>query len=97
MKLRALRLWNVKRFANRGVRLEGMGDGVNVLTAPNEEGKSTSFEALQAVFFAPHNSRSKPVNNLRPYSGGSPRIQVDVDIDGKAYRIDKQFIRAAKQ
>lgn len=96
MKLRALRLWNVKRFANRGVRLEGMGDGVNVLTAPNEEGKSTSFEALQAVFFAPHNSRSKPVNNLRPYSGGSPRIQVDVDIDGKAYRIDKQFYSGSK-
>lgn len=91
MKLRALRLWNVKRFANRGISLEGIGDGVNVLTAPNEEGKSTSFEALQAVFSTPYNSRSKPVQNLRPYSGGNPRIQVDVDIDGKVYRVDKQF------
>ena len=96
MKLRALRLWNVKRFANRGVSLEGIGDGVNVLTAPNEEGKSTSFEALQAVFFAPHNRTPTAVRNIRPYSGGSPRIQVDIEVSGKDYRIDKQFYSGGK-
>ena len=48
MRLRALRLHNVKRFAGRGIAIENIGDGVNVLTAANEFGKSTSFEALHA-------------------------------------------------
>lgn len=47
MKVSALRLYNVKRFANCGVAIEGIGDGVNMLCAANEFGKSTSFEALQ--------------------------------------------------
>ena len=53
MKISALRLFNVKRFADRGIAIEGIGDGVNVLCAANEFGKSTSFEALHALFFQP--------------------------------------------
>lgn len=44
--------FNVKRFAGRGVAIEGIGDGVNVLCAANEFGKSTSFEVLHALFFS---------------------------------------------
>ena len=51
MKIAAIRLFNVKRFAGRGVAIENIGNGVNVLTAANEFGKSTSFEALHALFF----------------------------------------------
>ena len=54
MKLTALRLHNVRRFAGRGVAVEGIGDGVNVLCAVNEFGKSTCFDALHALFFQPH-------------------------------------------
>ena len=28
MKLRALRLWNVRKFAGRGIAIENIGDGV---------------------------------------------------------------------
>ena len=44
MKLRALRLWNVKKFAGTGIAIENIGDDINVLAAPNEDGKSTCFE-----------------------------------------------------
>ncbi|MFK8251929.1 AAA family ATPase [Ancylobacter terrae] len=91
MKLLALRLFNVKRFAGRGVAIEGIGDGVNVLCAANEFGKSTSFEALHALFFQPHASTAGDVRNLRPYSGGNPLVEVDLATPAGTFRITKQF------
>lgn len=91
MKLRALRLWNVKKFAGTGIAIENIGDDINVLAAPNEDGKSTCFEALYAAFFSPHGSTAGQVKKLRPYSGGNPRIQVDVERIGELFRIDKTF------
>lgn len=91
MKLRALRLWNVRKFADRGVALENIGDGVNVLSAENEFGKSTSFDALHAVFFQPFSGMPKAIQMLRPYSGGSPQIEVDVETKEGNFRINKQY------
>ncbi|MBL8581687.1 MAG: AAA family ATPase [Rhizobiaceae bacterium] len=91
MKIGALRLFNVKRFAGRGVALEGIGDGVNVLCAANEFGKSTSFEALHALFFQPHSSTAGDVRNLRPYSGGNPLVEADIETAAGRFRITKQF------
>lgn len=91
MKLAALRFHNVKRFAGRGVAIEGIGDGVNVLCAANEFGKSTSFEALHGLFFQPHSSTAGDVRNLRPYSGGNPLIEADITVGDARYRISKQF------
>lgn len=91
MRITALRFHNVKRFAGRGVAIEGIGDGVNVLCAANEFGKSTSFEALHGLFFQPHSSTAGGVRNLRPYSGGNPLVEADVDLGDVRYRITKQF------
>lgn len=91
MKISALRLFNVKRFADSGVAIEGIDEGVNVLCAANEHGKSTSFEALHALFFQPHSSTGGDVRSLRPYSGGNPLIEVDITTDAGAFRITKQF------
>jgi len=93
MKLHALRLYNVKRFEGRGIAIEDIGDGVNVLCVPNETGKSTSFEALHALFFLPHSiTQRKEVQNLRPYSGGNPLIEVDIATTQGDFRIRKQFL-----
>lgn len=91
MKISALRLFNVKRFANRGVAIEGIGDGVNVLCAANEFGKSTSFEALHALFFQPHTGTPGDVQRLRPYSGGSPLVEADIATGEGRYRLTKQY------
>ncbi|QCK85677.1 DNA-binding protein [Phreatobacter aquaticus] len=92
MKISALRLHNVKRFAGRGVAIEGIGDGVNVLCAANEFGKSTSFEALHALFFQPHSGVPKEVRRLQPYSGGNPLVEADIVTAGGQFRLTKQFI-----
>ncbi len=91
MKLRALRLWNVRKFAGRGIAIENIVDGVNVLSAENEFGKSTSFDALHAAFFQPFSGTPKPVQKLRPYSGGSPQIEVDVETPQGQFRISKTY------
>jgi hypothetical protein len=91
LKITALRLFNVKRFAGRGIAIEGIGEGVNVLCAANEVGKSTSFEALHALFFQPHSGTPGDVQRLRPYSGGSPLVEADVLVDDAGFRITKQY------
>ncbi|RSV18706.1 DNA-binding protein [Sphingomonas sp. ABOLH] len=91
MKIDALRFHNVKRFGGRGVAIEGIGDGVNVLCAANEFGKSTSFEALHGLFFLPHSSTAGGVRNLRPYSGGNPLVETDIAVGGARYRLTKKF------
>ncbi|UJW76030.1 AAA family ATPase [Rhizobium sp. SL42] len=91
MKISALRLFNVKRFAGRGVAIEGIGDGVNVLCAANEFGKSTSFEALHALFFQPHSGTPGDVQRLRPYSGGNPLVEADITTGEGSFRITKQY------
>jgi DNA repair exonuclease SbcCD ATPase subunit len=91
LKILALRLFNVRRFAGRGVAIEGIGDGVNVLCAVNEFGKSTSFEALHALFFQPHSGTPGDVQRLRPYSGGNPIVETDVATGKGHFRITKQY------
>ncbi|WP_378946189.1 AAA family ATPase [Mesorhizobium sp. ANAO-SY3R2] len=91
MKISALRLFNVKRFAGRGVAIEGIGDGVNVLCAANEFGKSTSFEALHALFFQQHSGTPGDVQRLRPYSGGNPLLEADISTADGSFRITKQY------
>ena len=96
MRLRALRLWNVRRFAARGVAIEGIGDGVNVLSAPNEAGKSTCFDALHGLLFAKHSAQGGDVRGLRPHSGGSPRIEADLETAEGLFRVSKTYF-AGKQ
>jgi DNA repair exonuclease SbcCD ATPase subunit len=91
MKISALRLFNVKRFAGRGKAIEGIGDGVNVLCAANEFGKSTSFEALHALFFQRHSGTPDPVRRLRPYKGGNPLVEADIVTAEGRFRVAKQF------
>jgi len=92
MKISALRLHNVRRFAGKGVALENIRDGVNVFCAANEFGKSTSFEALHALFFQAHTSMAKDVKSLQPYSGGAPMVQADIETGTGRYRLTKRFL-----
>ncbi len=91
MKLTALRLFKVRRFQARGIAIEDIGDGVNVLSAANEYGKSTCFDALHALFFQPHTGTPNAVKVLRPYSGGSPIIEADIITDKGRFRLSKRF------
>lgn len=90
MKLRSITLENVRRFI-APVRIDGIADGVNVLSAPNEFGKSTVFDALRALFFVPHGSTKKEIKLLRPHAGGSPKVSVEVETAEGRFVISKTW------
>ena len=92
MKLRQLELTNVRRFAGQTASLGPFGDGLTTVTAENEAGKSTFFDALHALFFVPYGSSSQEAKNLQPYSGGAATIAAIVEIDGKDFRVEKSFV-----
>ena len=92
MKLRAIELNNVRRFTTP-VRIDGIGDGLNVLSEPNEFGKSTLFDALHAVFFKAHGSGDKEMKALRPHAGGAPEITVEVETAEGLFRISKRWFQ----
>lgn len=96
MKLRAIRLHNVRRFADQGVAIEGIDDGVNVLSAENEFGKSTVFDAVHALFFQAHKGKPKPIQSLQPYSKGPVTVEAEVDTPGGAFRIRKRWLSSAQ-
>jgi DNA repair exonuclease SbcCD ATPase subunit len=96
MKLRALRVRNVGPFGEQGCALEGLSDGLNVIRERNEAGKSTLFSALQFVLFEKHSSSKTALKEFRHDLGsGAPFIELDLEIDGRTYRIAKQYLSAA--
>ena len=93
IRLRALRVENVRRFGGEGVALENFTDGLNVFVEPNEAGKSTLFDALFALVFFRHRSSKKSVRSLQPYGGGGAHICADFECEGKLYRVEKRFLK----
>ncbi|THD84324.1 chromosome segregation protein SMC [Aliigemmobacter aestuarii] len=92
MRLRAIELTNVRRFAGKRARLSGIGDGITVLSEPNEFGKSTFFDAIHAVFFERHGSRNAAIKALQPHAGGAPEVAVEVDLPEGRFRIAKRWL-----
>lgn len=93
MRIRAIELTNVRRFAGQKVRLGGIGDGVSVLAAPNETGKSTLFDALHALMFLKHTARGGEVRRLQPLgAGGAPQVAIELETEGGAFRVEKRWL-----
>ncbi len=90
MKVRAIRLENVRQFIDP-VEIGAIGDGLNVLTAPNERGKSTFFDALHAVFFKDRKAWDRDIRALVPHAGGDPSVMVEIELPDGVFRIEKRW------
>jgi hypothetical protein len=88
MKIRAVRLADVGRF-REPVAIEGFGGQVDVLAGPNELGKSTIFRAVEAGLLLKHNSTR--LAGILPRTGGTPLIEIDIEVDEQRWRIQKRF------
>jgi len=92
MRLRALELEQFRKF-RRPHRLDGFVDGINVLCGPNEFGKSTILAAIRGLLFEKYSSGAQSVLAMRPWgSESAPRLAMEFEIGGGAWRIEKQFL-----
>ncbi len=92
MKIRAIELTNLRRFAGQRARIDGIGDGISVLSQANEFGKSTFFDGLHALFFQPHRSAKSPVKSLQPHAGGAPEAAVEIELPEGRFRLEKRWL-----
>jgi len=93
MILHSLELSHVGRFRDT-VRLGPLSPGLNVLSAPNESGKSTALQATARALFDRHTTKSEEIKVLQP-SGTSlaPRVTVEFETRAGHFRIAKTFLQ----
>ncbi|MEO1656201.1 MAG: AAA family ATPase [Pseudomonadota bacterium] len=87
----AVRLRHVRGFGGTGMALEGITPGLNVLSQPNEFGKSTILAAIKAALFFKATADNKIVKSLYGFDGDPPEIELDFTADGEAHRLSKRF------
>jgi len=77
------------------VSVQGLQPGITVIAGDNEEGKSTLLRALQSGFFDRHNLSGKSLEQMMPFGtqGVSPRVEVDFQLVGTRYQLNKGFGR----
>ena len=91
MKIRSVELSNFRKFVGT-VRVDGIGDGVNVLVGQNELGKSTLLEAINGVIFERAKSQTERVRRFRHFVNGTvPEVELSFDLDGARWTIRKRF------
>lgn len=94
MILESLELANFRKFRDP-LRIEGFTGGLNIVVEPNETGKSTLLEALRAAFFVRHSAKTELVRSFLPIGDDvAPRVGVAFHAGGKAWTLEKQFMRA---
>ncbi len=94
MKLTHVTVEGCGRFGTLA-RIEGLGPGVNILSASNEAGKSTFFRAIRTCLFERHSAAGKDIAALATEGLSLPvTITVAFEKDGKQYEIRKSFLKA---
>lgn len=96
MILHAIELTHVGRFRET-VRLGPFSPGLNVLSAPNESGKSTSIRAAARTLFDRHTTKSDELKSLQPAGTDlAPRIAVEFETAAGRFRVEKTFLQSPR-
>jgi DNA repair exonuclease SbcCD ATPase subunit len=94
MLIKGLMVEGIGRFA-KAARIEGFSEGVNVLAACNEAGKSTLFRAMRSCLFSRHDSKAQEIRDLAADDSQLPAIvELAFEHDGHTYTIKKSFLRS---
>jgi uncharacterized protein YhaN len=92
------KLWaeNVKGISNR-VTMELSPTGLNLVTAPNEMGKTTMAQVLDFLFQEKSTANSQEIKDLKPYGKDvGPLMGAIIEVDGQTYKIEKQWLKDKK-
>jgi uncharacterized protein YhaN len=91
MRFRQIRVRNFRKLLSPLV-ISGIGDGLTVIAGDNEEGKSTLLDAIRVGLFERHNLGGDGLSRMLPFgSRVRPEIELDFEINGRAYCLEKGF------
>ncbi len=94
MFIKALTVEGVGRFGT-AAHVNGFDEGVNVLAAGNEAGKSTLFKAIRMCLFCRHDSKAQEIRDLAADESQLPlTIELTFVDNGRTYVIKKSFLRS---
>ncbi len=92
MILHSIELNHVGTF-RRGASIGPLGTGVNILSAPNERGKSTFLHAAARALFDKHTCKDDEIRSLQPAGTDlSPTVVVVLESGGIRYKVHKRFL-----
>lgn len=88
------RVTNAGVFGERSVEIGPLGAGVNVISGPNECGKSTMVRALRAALFERFSLDGKKTTRpLQPHGTKlAPLVEVDFLVNDVEHRLTKQLL-----
>jgi DNA repair exonuclease SbcCD ATPase subunit len=91
MKIRWVEATNFRKFVGT-VRVDGIGNGINVLVGHNEMGKSTLMEAINGVVFEKAKAQTKETRSFRHFVNRTvPEVSLGFDLDGRTWSLKKRF------
>lgn len=95
MILHSIRVENFCKF-RQPFTLSGLEAGLNLVTGPNESGKSTLVHAIRSVFLERYNTTS--LSDLQPYgnSAVSPSVQVKFTYLDHNWALTKAFVKTKR-
>lgn len=66
-------------------------DGLNVISGPNETGKSTLMKAVWFALTRRCTSQAQEIREIVPNRGGTPEVEVRLQTNGSTYELEKVF------
>jgi DNA repair exonuclease SbcCD ATPase subunit len=74
--------------------LEDLAPGLNLVSGPNESGKSRLVQALWYGLFESSKGKAQQKEDLRSWGVGSekPHVEIDFELAGEAWTVEKQFL-----
>lgn len=82
---------SVRKFGTIDALDVDLNDGLNVITGPNETGKSTLMRAIWFGLTRRARSQAREIRDIEPDGGGTPEVEVTLSVDGTEYELRKTF------
>jgi len=68
-----------------------LSEDLNVISGPNEAGKSTLMRAVWFALTRRSTSQAQEIRDIVPNGGGTPKVEVTLGVGGKTYQLEKVF------
>jgi len=92
MILRSAKVQGMRCFRNQ-VYVGSFGDGLNMIYAPNETGKSALIEAVSRALFDRYSIGGQVIEALRPWGTSlCPEIELEFEANEQRYRLHKRLL-----